>query len=386
MERAAFSEPVDVVILSRHPNGGGIVEIPLLPVAEIDGKFTAGGGGKVQVTHEVLHEIVANFGSFPGPVPIGVSPHDGDGDRGGFSLGFVNAVSVRGDALYGQLDLTPALFDQVAQGGWRGFSVEMAHDLKTATATLSGWALTGGIFTNRPATNINFRIAASGEVETSETATHLTRLTAKETEAMSDERIAALEADLLTEQETVKTLRATQDATKVDTTGLQTRLEEKGKDLATANLSLSEARAKLGASENELARVNSELAKSDEARKAAEIKLEAEQTRSLADDVTKLAKDAIDRGVSAVLFEGLDEDPVVWFRKRYANLEAMKQFVAALPTVKESAVKSGNQPDENAAPVSKETAARLSRAGLNPKYAGITDENQLLDLRAGESK
>ena len=199
-------------------------------------------------------------------------------------------------------------------------------------------------------------------------------------------KIAALEADLATEKETVKTLRANRESDKGDTVTLETRLSEAGKDLAAANLALSETKAKLGAKENEAERLSKDLGKETETRKAAEVKLEAEEARTLKEKVVALAQGAIDRGVSAKLFEGLDEDPVKWFRARYQSVESFEQFVDALPTIKDSAVSSGNQPDGNVDPVSKETAARLSRMGLNPKFAGVTNEDQVLALRAESNK
>ena len=384
-----LSHPVEVKILSRRDNGSGVVEIPLLPAVEIRNERTAGGGkGKTKISLEDLEQIVANFALFPGPVPIGVSPHAEYGDRGGFSPGFVNALSVRDGVLFGELDLVPALFSEIESGGWRGFSVELARNLKTATIELAGWALTGGILTNRPATDINFRIAASDAGTSEQQASFSICLTAgdlKEIDTMSEEKIAALEAEVATKDETIKALRLHQDTAKGDTAGLETRLEEKNKDLATANLSLSETKAKLGASENELARVNKALVKSEESRKGAEIKLEAEENRSLRDNVTKLAHKAIDRGVSAKHFEGMDEDPAAWFTKRYVSLEAFEQTIDALPTISESAVTSGNKPDANAAPVSKETADRLARLGLNPDFVGVESEDDVLALRRAKA-
>ena len=383
MDKAELSHPVDVRVLRRRDNGSGVVEIPLLPATEIDLAHTAGGGkGKAKITEDDLNEMVSNFALFPGPVPIGVSPHAEYGERGGASPGFVNALSVRDGVLFGELDLVPALFSEIEYGSWRGFSVEIARNLKTATVALTGWALTGGIFTNRPATDVNFRIAASDDSTAEQQAHFSICLTAGEKEIeMDEQKIASLEAELATEKETVKALRLNQDTAKGDTAGLETRLTEQGKDLATANLALSETKAKLGANENELARVNKALAKQEQARKEAEIKLEAEENRSLRDNVTKLAHKAIDRGVSAKHFEGMDEDPAAWFVKRFVSLEAMEQFIDALPTIKDSAVQSGNKPDGTAPKMSKETASRLRRMGLDPKFAGVTTEDEVLDLR-----
>jgi len=384
METHAFSNPVAVKVVKRRENGSGIIEIPLLPVSEIDLSRTASGGDKtVSITVDVLNEIVANFERFPGPVPIGAGGHDPGGVGGGVSLGFVNAVSVRGNVLYGEVDLTPALFAEVESGGWGGFSVELAKNLKRATAELTGWALTGGVFTNRPATDVNFRIAASDEGTSDEKAIHSICLTAGEEkeQAMEAEKIAALEAELAAEKETVKALRAAAEADKGDSAGLETRLTEANKDLATANIKLSEERAKRSAAESEVARLGKELAKQEQARKEAEIKLEAAENRTLRENVLKLAHKAIDRGVSAKHFEGLEEDPVAWFAKRYVSLEAMEQFLDALPTISESSVSSG-KPDKTADPMPKERAAMLRRMGLNPKFAGVTSEEEILELRA----
>jgi hypothetical protein len=276
------------------------------------------------------------------------------------------------------------LFSELEAGGWRGFSVEIAKNLKTATRSLTGWGLTGGVFTNRPATDVNFRIAATG-TETADTRGRVQICLdagEQENEDMeSKEKVAALEAELATANETIKALRATQEGDKGEAATLEARMQETTKDLAAANIALSETKAKLGAAENELARVNKELGKQEQARKEAEIKLEAEEARSLRERVVKLSEEAIDRGVSAKHFEGQAEDPVTWFRKRFVSLEAMEQFVSALPTVQESSTRSGNAPDEKAAPVPEETAAKLTRLGLDPKYVGKTSENEIIALR-----
>jgi len=390
--KTALSTPVDVRVLQRRDNGSGVVEIPLLPATEIDLAHTAGGGkGKVKITEADLLEIVANFARYPGPVPIGAPPHvDGEG-REGYSPGFVNAVVVRDGVLYGELDLTPGLFIEVDSGGWRGFSVEIVKNLKTATVELTGWVLTGGILTNRPATDTHFRIAASGESKSEERACIHVCLTAgdhrrKEMAEEKDQKIAALEAELATEKETVKTLRANRETDKSDTVTLEARLTEANKDLAAVRIELSQSKATAAAAQNEVERLNKALAKETEARKGFEVKLEAETARSTKEKVEELARSAIDRGVSAVLFEGLDEDPVKWFSARFASIEAMEQLVKTLPTVTESGVKSGNKPDGTPAPVDPEIAARLERLGLNPKFVGVKSENEILALRAANKK
>ena len=389
MDKAELSHPVEVKVLSRRDNGSGVVEIPLLPATEIDLAHTAGGGkGKTKITEGDLAEMVTNFEVFPGPVPIGVSPHVEFGDRGGFAPGFVNALKVRAGVLFGELDLIAPLLAEIESGGWRGFSVEIAKNLKTATVALVGWALTGGIFTNRPATDVNFRIAASDDSESEQQASFSICLTAGEQEidTMSEEKIASLEAEIATKDETIKGLRSKEEGSKGDAVSLEARLTESNKDLAAVRLEVADTKAKLGASEVELERVSKELVKSEQTRKEAEIKLEAEENRTLRENAVTLAHKAIDRGVSAKHFEGMDEDPSAWFRKRFVSLEAMGQFIDALPTVSESSVQSGNKPDGTEHTMSKENAAKLERMGLNPKFAGKTSENEILALRAADKE
>jgi hypothetical protein len=365
-----LSHPIEVKVLERRENGSGVIEVPLLPATEIDLSRTASGGdGKASITVDHLNEIAANFAMFPGPVPIGVAPHVEDmSDR---------SVSVKGSTLFGVLDLTAGLFAEIEAGGWRGFSVELAKNLKTATVGLTGWALTGGVFTNRPATDVHFKIAASGETEAADRASVFQRLQGEKESVMSDDRIASLEADLSTQKELVTSLRSQTDNMATESATLEASLTEAKKDLGAANIALSEAKAKLGALEDDAAHLRKQLSKEQQERREAEVKLEAEQNRALRDSVLELAQAAIDRGVSAKHFEGIEEDPAAWFNKRFVSLEAMTQFIEAMPTVKESAVRSGSkQSDQNAA-LSQDTVERFARLGLDPKFARVADEDQL---------
>lgn len=383
-----LSTPVDIKVIKKRDNGSGVIEIPLLPATEIDLARTASGSEtKTEITVADLEKIAANFALFPGPVPIGVSPHQEFEDRGGFSPGFVNAVSVRGSVLYGEIDLIAPLFFEVEMGGWRGFSVEIAHNLKTATAELEGWALVGGVFTNRPATDINFRIAATGKTTSQRVATYSSCLKAGEEKGMDNEKqIASLEAELGTQKELVSTLRTQAEGMSGETAALEAKLTEAKKDEAAANIALSEANAKLAATTDELAHTKKQLAKEQQSRREIEVRLEAEQNRSLKEQIIDLVKAAIDRGVSAKHFEGVEEDPVAWFNNRYVSVEAMKQTFDAFPTVTDSAVSSGRRPEGAKANLSSETVQRLRRMGLDPKFAGVTNENQIREMKAIEKE
>jgi hypothetical protein len=373
--------PVDLSVVEKRSNGAGVIEIPVLPVAEIDLSRTAGGGdGKVPITVEVLQEIASNFADFPGPVPVGVQPHEEYGDRAGFSPGFVNALSVRDDMLYAEVELVAELFEQVLAGGWRGFSVEIAKDLKTATRELEGWALTGGVFTNRPATDVNFRIAASQKGEADSKAIYATTL-ATEDLPMADDKIASLEAELATQKELVTSLRTQTDSIGGEQKALEAKLTEVNKDLAAANIALSDSKAKAAALDEEVTHLRKTLKGEQQTRRETEIKLEAEQNRALRESVIELAGKAIDRGVSAKHFEGLEEDPAAWFNKRFVSLEALSQFIDALPTVKQSATTSGQKSDAGAT-VSAETAEKFRGMGIDPDYANVSTLSEFQKLKA----
>lgn len=379
-----LSEPVQIKVIHRRDNGSGIVEIPLLPQTEIDLARTEGGGkGRIAVTHAVLEEIARNFASYPGPVPIGVSPHVNFEERGGFAPGFINAVKVQDGRLFGEVDLIAPLFAEVEAGGWRGFSVEIARNLKTATVELQGWALTGGVFTNRPATDVHFRIAAENKIETDGVATINCLFVGEENEmdekstASGAAEVTALEAKLATKEQLISTLRATADNMAGEKKALEAQLEETNKDLKAANIALADEKAQHAALADQHAHVTRKLADVEASKRETEVKLEAEQTRALKDQVLEIVHGAIDRGVSAALFEGVEEDPVAWFRSKFTTTDALGKFIEALPTVSQSATSSGRPGTDEKADLSEDVREKFRRMGLDPKYADIKDENEL---------
>jgi len=197
----------------------------------------------------------------------------------------------------------------------------------------------------------------------------------------NEEKITSLEADLSTQKELVTSLRTQKDEMAGESAAIETKLTEANRDLGAANIALSEQKAKLAALEDEAGHLRKQLATEQQARRETDIKLEAEQNRALKDQVIDLVHKAIDRGVSAKHFEGVDENAVAWFNNRFVTVEAFSQFVDALPTVTDSATSSGRKPDGQAN-LSSESRKRLLRMGLDPKYAGVTNEDQILEMAA----
>lgn len=161
---------------------------------------------------------------------------------------------------------------------------------------------------------------------------------------------------------------------------LEAKLKESIKDCASSNIALAEAKARLSATEEDAAFLRKKVTETEQDRRELQVKLEAEQTRALKDQVLELVHSAIDRGVSASLFEGVEEDPAKWFNVRYNSIEALTAFLTALPTVKDSATRSGSQKSDSKAEVSSDTAARMKRMGIDPKFVGITNEADLIAL------
>ncbi len=149
-------EAVQIKVLKRRDNGSGVIEIPIITIS-----------GDA-ITIEEMQEMVANHEHFP-IVPVGVSPHREFDDRAGFSPAFLENPSLRNGVLFAELDLIAPLFHEVVElGGWRSFSIEARKNLKTTTQqgavtrALKGWVIVGGVFTNRPAVDAHFKIAAEG--------------------------------------------------------------------------------------------------------------------------------------------------------------------------------------------------------------------------------
>src|SRR3972149_8731757 len=149
-------------VVKSHADGSGIGEPPILTTED---RLELGGEVHV-ITRADFADIVRNFEKRAVLVPVSETPHAADFlDRAGPQPGFVEAVEARGDVLWGRVSLTASLFQKVKPptGELRGFSVEMRKNLKLPADKLDGWALVGGIFTNRPATHALWKMAAEAD-------------------------------------------------------------------------------------------------------------------------------------------------------------------------------------------------------------------------------
>lgn len=428
MAAVNLSDALPVKVILRRDDGSGIVEIPILPETT--------DNDRISVTRADLEKIAANFGEYPGPVPIGVSPHVEFDERAGFSPGFVEKLTVRGSnpaRLYAQIDLIGPLFYEVVEArGWRGFSVEMHKNLKHPDRKFEGWVLTGGVFTNRPATDTHFKVAAMADVESDVqvAASFTLRPTAEEETAMAEEtkttspaapaepKVEKTPAPAPPTEKTVSLAfhQARESELKGNVTALEAELRTANSQLEAANRELHQSRIDLQAAKTKLdgtqvdldtmrAQANrfenraknlekaNALLESQVTERAEELK--REQDKSLDRDVRQIVLDAIGAGIPPAQFEGHDAEPAEWLRANFASLEAFKgQVKAQTDTLRALGVKpksqparSGHDPAKAAEPpvsveLSDSERARLEAVGIDPEFVGVHDEKAARALAA----
>lgn len=400
----ALSKAVDAILVQINANGSGVIEVPILTATSIDFSKTSGGGPKdAEITKKHLVQMVSNFTMYPGPVPVGVSPHVEYDDRHGASPAFVEALKIKGDTLYAQIFLIAPLMREFMDGVWRGFSIEAALDLETPTVNLVGWALTGGVFTNRPATDVHFRppmeaIAAgaqqSGQAfgvvqlslrtpqEKEQDMTKEEEAAAAKAKAEADEK-ARLEADRNKRGDTVSLSfhESTVSSVKAELSTANSMIMTRNAELASAKTRI-ESLEKANADKSEDLRLSRQAtveAQSAEAT-AKGAKLEAEgranrlqveydvvsgqvhkmgveltELRSKLSDVSRetvntrmraMINAAIDKGVPPAQFDGYESDPQAWLKVNFASLEAFEKHCGRLAgsaiRLESSATRSGH--------------------------------------------
>lgn len=372
-----------VRVLGLSDAGDGTVELPILAVADaLDLSRAAGGKGRISITPELLAELAANFERWPGPVPINVAPHREFAETAGAAPGFVEGLAVRGDELWARVWLCRDLMDEVRQGLWRGFSVDMARDVKLPTVELQGWALWGGVFTNRPAAPVNFKYESDAAASIVERAcVRLSLLPArpeKETR-MSDEKapaLAALEAQLNNKDEQIASLQAKLDTALADAATLREQIGGGKDENVKLSAELQASRANAVILKANLDKANEQLDVTSKALAETRAKLQSNVDTKLGEDVVRLIHAAIDRGVKPAMFDGHDHNPITWFKERFVSLESFQSFLDNLPATESKPVSSG-KPADTAAHLSADVKARLEALGIDPAYAAVTDASQL---------
>ncbi len=388
---------VEVVVLKTRDDGSGVVSIPIVPETPfIDFDKTSGGGGKGSISASDLEEMVDNFAKLPSPVPVATDAHVGD--RGGKAPGFVDGVELIGNTLWATIDLGPDLFKEVVlERAWRAFSIEAVKNLVKPTISLMGWVLTGGVFTNQPATDVHFKIAAADESVIPDGSASVALRGPASVQAerldMAEEKVISLsshEARMgeVKEQAAAATQQVA-DLTSANSTlsDRMTKLEASEADaqasLATATTELSAANAIGNQKDAQLSAVRAERDALQVSFNDAEQKAKADAAKALAVDVKAVISSALDAGVPPALFEGADADAAAWMTARYATLEsftAQIQSLHGIVKLKADPVKSGGDPNaddpkEPAEPtkLSEIEQAKLEKIGLKDShFDGIT--------------
>lgn len=368
-------DPATIRILSDRPDGSGVIEMPILSeMAEVDLALTASKStGKESVTQDDLRAAVENFSDWPGPVPVHVYPHRSYTETAGPADGFMDRLFIRAGQLWAQMDLTASLFAEVKARRWRGFSVDLARRVTTATKKFDSMTILGGVFTNRPASDVHAKMAAGTEIEA---------------DLRSVYRPIKGEGDGTMEDQDLKVSLATaQKAAEVKgetIVELEGTIKEQKTSLSAAEKRADDAERKLRENENEIQaiRLSSDRLKDDakeaETRvtslegtvKELRAELATNKNESIATKVVSLCKAAIKEGVTPATiaaFGDYERDPVKMVQANFGgSISSFELVLKSLPRVAAlRAVKSGHelpgQDDDSA--VSPEIAAELRRRG-----------------------
>ncbi len=307
------SEPVALRVLSRNENGGGRIEIPILRAGRLDLERTAGGGeGFLTFEIEAFDDMIRNFALWPGPVPVNVNPHKDFADTAGAAPGFIESLRHDGQDLYAEIDLGPALFFEVVeQGAWRGFSVDAHFNPSLASAKLKKWAVVGGVFTNRPASDVHFKVAAGSELDSDDEAALTVELRRSPREEWPDmDKLETALADLKAANEKTAKLEGT-------VASLTTERDTAKSKALTATEKVAGLETTVGTLQTDFAALAQKNAVS-----------EAAATKA---GLAALASKAIKAGkLPPSYFEGHDENPVEFLAKRGLSLVALESLIDSI--------------------------------------------------------
>lgn len=391
MLRLTAARPAEMKIIERREDGSGIVESPILSEGTLDL-----GGQALEITSAVLHEIIANFNQYPGPVPIGVSPHVEFEERSGPQPGFVEKVYRRDGQLWARLDLSPWLFASVVKDrAWRGFSVEMIRNLSHPSRKFEGWVLVGGVFTNRPASDVVFKVAAEADeavgiysrLQADASAQEDTMEDVKTVSLATHEaKLAEVRADATGQKERAVAFEGQVTAIKADLKGATERVANLETQLAAVQSEKIVAASRATTLEAQVKQIQSEKRALETRLTEAEAGLKAQTEKETGAEVKRVILEAIDAGVAGALFDGYAADPVAWLNANYASLDAFKAAVTRIRTVgprvnlnakpEKSGADEAREADRADVALTPEEAETLKRAGvkLDVNFAGVMTE------------
>jgi hypothetical protein len=393
MLRLTASNPAEVKVIEAREDGSGVVEVPILSLGTLNM-----GGQDLKITDAVLDELVANFKVYPGPVPLGVSPHQEFGDRGGPQAGFFEQLYKADGQLWARMDLAPWLFASLCRDRvWRGFSVEMIRNLAHPSRKFEGWVLVGGVFTNRPASDVVFKVAAEAD-DAVGVYSRLSADASAQEDTMAEEKTVSLathEAKLAEVRAEATGHKERAVAFETQATSLRAELKGSTEKVADLETKLSTATSELLVTNSRATGLEAQLRQANVDKRAletrvteAEAKMKEQMDKENGAEVSRVVLEAIKAGVPPAIFDGYAADPVAWLGANYASLEAFKTAVERIrnvgPTVKLDAKpeKSGKADttaaDQADAALSPDVAATLKKAGVNldVNYTGVTTEDE----------
>ena len=387
----------DVIrIIAERPDGSGQVEMPILSVqASIDLSKTASSkGGFEAITRADLLDAVRNFAQWPGPVPIHVDPHRSWRESAGPADGFIDHLEVRGDKLWARFDLTAPLFKSVKERRWRGFSVDCTRDLALPTVKLDGFIVAGGVFTNRPAADVHNKVAASSEVAGDLRTLYVPLKESNMADEKKDDKdltvsLATAEAEVKFQAGTILQLETKLAAEKAERIEAETRADKAEKALTENQNEIQMSRMTSERKAAEISEAQDRIAALEAERKELREKIRTGEVETTATKVLQMCNAAIREGVAPAkiaAFGDFEKQPAKW-AGQFTSLEAAATFLKTLP--REAALRataSGSaqlSADDSSAALSPEIVADLKRRGLDPKFASLTNAN---DLNALNSK
>jgi len=390
MERLCLTaiNPAEIKILSERPDGSGVIEMPILSeMQKIDLALTASGTkGTDSITRADMEAAVANFTEWPGPIPVHVYPHRSFQETAGPGDGFIDKLFIRAGQVWAQMDLTAPLFAEVKGRRWRGFSIDGARRIKTATKAFVTFTVYGGVFTNRPASDVHARVAASSAVDADLRTIYVPLLKGADMPPENEEkdvtvRLATAEAKVTQKDEELVKLNAKLSDANAAVTAAEKRadaaerkLAENAGEVATVRLSAERKSSDLKDAEERIESLESTT-------KDLRAKLSAKESEGVAAKVMSLCGAAIKSGVppsKIKQFGDYEKDPVK-FASGFGSMETLELVLKSLPRdAALSATNSGRQAagDEDSAAVTPESAATLRKLSLDPDFASVATESE----------
>jgi len=392
--RSVMGEVGAIRVVKSYADGSGIVEAPILTTED---RLELGGEVHV-ITRADFADIVRNFEKRAVLVPVSETPHAADFlDRAGPQPGFVEAVEARGDVLWGRVSLNASLFQKVKPptGELRGFSVEMRKNLKLPADKLDGWALVGGIFTNRPATHALWKMAA----EADSTAVVFRVLAAarenKETDmaendklitlAAHEKKVGELSAEVAIKADKVATLEAQIAPLHAEIKSLREAKEKFEASLRSVDSDKTVAQATSTRLEAQVQSLAATVKQLEAAKVELELKIKDRDQKDGDTRVKALVEKAVAAKIIPAFFDGYETGPKVWAEANYGSVTNLENVVTRMisqgvgpKALGGSDQKSGHDPKKaadsaiTAEQVTEQEKEQLDRLHLDARFVGVT--------------